>query len=97
MLHESAPKEGKDAAASYKSQLGVWMFLFYALFYVGFVAINLINPLLMERTVAFGLNLATVYGFWLIIGALILALIYDLLCKRQEIAMKEKPTKEVSN
>ncbi|MHB1461394.1 MAG: DUF485 domain-containing protein [Armatimonadota bacterium] len=94
MLHGSAPKEGKDAAAEYKSRLGVWMFLFYALFYVGFVAINLTNPLLMERVDMFGLNLATVYGAWLIIGALILALIYDKLCKRQEIAMKAKPTEE---
>ena len=70
------------------------MFLLYALFYVGFVAINLYNPLLMERIMVFGLNLATVYGFSLIIGALLLALIYDRLCRNKESSMDEQSTKE---
>ena len=96
MLHEPASSGGKDDAAPYKSRLGVWMFLLYALFYAGFVAINLYNPLLMESIVAFGLNLATVYGFALIIGALILALIYDKLCRQKELAMDAQPTNERS-
>ena len=94
MLHEPASSGGKDDAAPYKSRLGVWMFLLYALFYVGFVAINLYNPLLMEYIVAFGLNLATVYGFSLIIGALLLALIYDRLCRKKESSMDKQSTKE---
>lgn len=72
------------------------MFLLYALFYVGFVAINLWKPLLMEYSVVFGLNLATVYGFSLIIGALGLALIYDRLCHKKELAMDEKSASEGS-
>ena len=84
MLHKPAEPVGKDHAASYKMRLGAWMFLPYALFYAGFVAINLINPLLMEATILMGLNLATVYGFSLIIIALIEALVYDALCRRQE-------------
>ena len=56
----------------------------YAVFYAGFVAINLISPLTMSTIVFAGLNLATVYGFALIIGALIEALIYDALCRRKE-------------
>ena len=87
MLHEPASSGGRDAAAPYKSRLGVWMFLLYALFYAGFVAINLCNPLLMEYIVFFGLNLATVYGFALIIGALVLALVYDRLCRKKELSM----------
>ena len=97
MLHEPASTGGRDAAAPYKSRLGIWMFLLYALFYVGFVAINLYNPLLMEMNVLFGLNLATVYGFALIVGALILALIYNYLCCKKEDALSEQPTKEESN
>jgi uncharacterized membrane protein (DUF485 family) len=97
MLHQPAASGGRDAAASYKSRLGVWMFLLYALFYVGFVAINLYNPLLMEQIVVFGLNLATVYGFFLIVGALFLALIYDRLCSRREHALRDQPKKEVEN
>jgi len=50
----------------------------------GFVAINLIAPLLMEKSIILGLNLATVYGFALIIVALVQALIYDALCRRKE-------------
>lgn len=84
MLHHPATPVGKDAAASDKSRLGLWMFLFYALFYAGFVIINLASPKAMESIVALGLNLATVYGFLLIIVALILALIYDRLCNRME-------------
>ncbi len=94
MLHEPAAPVGKDDAAPYKAKVGVWMFLLYSLLYVGFVAINLFNPLLMEKIIMFGLNLATVYGFLLIVGALILALIYDKLCHRKELAMQEPSAKE---
>lgn len=94
MLHKPAASSGRDDAAPYKSQLGIWMFLFYALFYVGFVAINLINPLLMENIVVFGLNLATVYGFLLIIGALVMAVIYNNLCNAKERLLNSQSTKE---
>lgn len=94
MLHEPASSGGRDDAAPYKSRLGIWMFLIYAIFYIGFVAINLYNPLLMERIVVFGLNLATVYGFSLIIGALIMALIYNSLCSAKERLLALQSTKE---
>lgn len=84
MLHAPAAPVGNDAAAPYKARLGVWMFLFYSLFYGGFVAINLVDPLLMESTVCFGLNLAVVYGFALIVVALVQALIYDAFCRAKE-------------
>ena len=94
MLHKPASSGGKDAAIQYKSRLGVWLFLLYALFYAGFVAINLYNPLLMEWIVVFGLNLATVYGFLLIIGALVLALIYNDKCNKKEQSMDEESRKD---
>ena len=84
MHHEPATPSGKDPAAAYKMRLGVWMFLFYSLLFIGFVAINLIAPLMMERTVFAGLNLAVVYGFGLIVVALIQALVYDWMCSRRE-------------
>jgi uncharacterized membrane protein (DUF485 family) len=87
MLHEPATPVDKDLAATYKMRLGIWMFLFYFLFYAGFVAINLLSPLLMEETVLPGLNLATVYGFALILVALIEALLYDWLCRHRERAL----------
>jgi uncharacterized membrane protein (DUF485 family) len=94
VLHEPASSGGRDDAAPYKSQLGIKMFLLYALFYVGFVAINLYNPLLMERIVVFGLNLATVYGFLLIAGALVLACIYNSMCNAKERSLNSQSTKE---
>jgi hypothetical protein len=89
MLHKPAAPVGKDPAAPYKMRLGIWMFFAYSLFYAGFVAINLINPLIMENIVFMGLNLATVYGFSLIIVALLEALVYDALCRRQERRLQE--------
>ncbi len=84
MLHKPAAEGGPDHAQGYKSRLGVWMFLVYALIYIGFVALNIISPLSMEIVVFLGLNLAVVYGFGLIIFALVLALIYNYICGRKE-------------
>jgi uncharacterized membrane protein (DUF485 family) len=84
MLHEPTTPVGKDPAGPYKMRLGIRMFIFYSLFYASFVAINLLSPLAMAAIVFEGLNLATVYGFALIIVALIEALIYDWLCRKKE-------------
>ncbi len=84
MLHEPSEPTGEDHAREYKSRLGVRMFLIFALVYAGFVIINVVSPLTMENTVFFGLNLATAYGFGLIIFALILALVYNRLCAVKE-------------
>jgi uncharacterized membrane protein (DUF485 family) len=93
MLHEPAntPQE-KDHAVAYKTRLGVQMFIIYALVYAGFVLINIIKPVLMETPIIFGLNLAVVYGFGLIILSLIMALIYNVLCVRKEKALNGSDT-----
>lgn len=90
MLHEPATPAGKDPAGPYKARLGIWMFLFYALFYAGFVAINLLNPQAMGAIVFAGLNLATVYGIALILVAFIQALIYDAMCRKKEAELEHK-------
>ena len=77
----------KDRAIGYKTRLGAWMFFLYALVYLGFILINIINPKLMEKTIMFGLNLAVIYGFGLIILSIIMALIYNRLCVRKEKAV----------
>ena len=98
MLHKPAesPIE-KDHAIAYKTRLGVKMFLAYALVYVGFVMINIIKPVLMENEIIFGLNLAVVYGFGLIILSLIMALIYNYFCVKKEKALNHKDTQEEVN
>jgi uncharacterized membrane protein (DUF485 family) len=87
MLHEPATPAGQDLAANYKSRLGILMFLVYLVFYAGFVAINLLDPQAMANIVFLGLNLATVYGFALIIVAFLEALLYDWMCRRRERAL----------
>jgi hypothetical protein len=96
MLHKPATPAGKDPAGPYKMRLGLKMFAAYAIFYAGFVAINLLFPLTMATIVFAGLNLATVYGLALIIAALVQALIYNVLCSRKEaeFARAEQQTEE---
>jgi uncharacterized membrane protein (DUF485 family) len=87
MLHEPAAKNGTDPAFEYKRGLGIKMFIAYALFYAGFIVINLLKPVLMETSIIAGLNLAVVYGFALIVIALIMALIYNRACGAREASM----------
>jgi len=92
MLHEPAAQQKNDYAVAFKQRLGVWMFLLYAIVYGGFVAINIIKPTLMEKTIMLGLNLAVVYGFGLIIFALVLAMIYNHICTGRETKLREADT-----
>ena len=94
MLHEPAKQSGPDAASDYKARLGVRMFLLYCAVYAGFVAINLVSPTMMERTVLWGMNLAVVYGMGLILFAVLLAIAYDLACRRRERMLADTPGKE---
>jgi uncharacterized membrane protein (DUF485 family) len=84
MLHEPAAQAGKDPAFAFKRKLGVRLFWVYGLVYTGFVAINLVSPAVMGADVFGGLNLAVVYGFGLIVFALLLALAYNGACSRKE-------------
>lgn len=90
MLHEPAAQSGHDLAAPYKARIGIWMFLVYFLFYVAFVIINLTRPDWMAKPILLGMNTATVYGFALIIGALVQALIYNSICRAREAALADK-------
>ena len=85
MLHEPAPAvHGVDEAAVYKRRLGLKMLAFYGVLYVAFIIINVAWPKVMGTIVVYGLNLAIIYGFALIIIALLMALFYNWLCTRQE-------------
>ncbi len=88
MGHGPAVKLGKDNAQSYKTTIGVWMFIAYTITYAGFVVINAVKPSLMEKVV-FGQTLAVVYGFALLGFALVLAVIYNRLCNAAEARMNK--------
>lgn len=87
MLHEPGAKAGKDPAFAYKRRLGVIMFIIYGAIYAGFVVVNLVTPQHMGDMVFAGLDVAVVYGFGLIVLALILALVYNRACGRKEAAL----------
>ena len=86
MGHGPAVKLGKDNASSYKTRLGVSMFIVYTITYAIFVAINATNPKAME-IIVMGQTAAVIWGFGLIAFALILAVIYNHLCTRAEVKM----------
>jgi len=84
MGHGPATSWGTDNASEYKTKMGIKLFLVYCLIYSGFVIINTIKPKLMAIKVVAGLNLACVYGFGLIILAIVMGLIYNAVCSSAE-------------
>lgn len=83
-MHHGPSTEWKDdSSTGKKTKLGIWMFLIYTLIYIGFIVINNCFPKLMAADVG-SLNVAIVYGFGLIVVALIQAFIYNHICTRAE-------------
>jgi uncharacterized membrane protein (DUF485 family) len=56
-------------------RLGLWLFALYTAFYAGFIVISAFSRESMAR-VYFGVTLSVLYGFFLILSAFVLALIY---------------------
>lgn len=65
------------------SRLGLALFTIYCVAYAGFMALVCFAPTALRQTPLLGVNLAIWYGFGLIAGALLLALIY-LAVRRDE-------------
>lgn len=91
MEHEPFVEWEEDRATKYKAKIGLWMFIGYFVIYAGFIIINVFNPKLMGIDMG-SLNVAIVYGFGLIVLALVMALIYNALCGWAE--EKEKKRKK---
>lgn len=72
------------------ARLGLILFFVYLAIYGGFVLLNAFQPELMETTPFGGVNLAILYGFGLIIAALLMALLYGFLCST-DAAPTDKP------
>lgn len=66
------------------SRVGLFLFGIYLALYGGFVLLNAFSPTTMEKTPLAGINLAILYGFGLIISAIVLALVYGFLCRIEE-------------
>ena len=70
---------------SRNARTGIVLFAVYLVLYERFVFLNAFFPETMEMTPVYGLNLAILYGFGLIIAALVLALLYGFLCRHEEV------------
>jgi uncharacterized membrane protein (DUF485 family) len=90
MIHEPAAKLKNDKAAHLKSKLGLKLFFVYALIYAGFIFIGVYKPSLMGVRIAWGLNFAIIYGFGLIVLAIVMGFLYHLACSRFEDRLNHK-------
>ena len=64
------------------SRTGLWLFAVYLAAYILLVGMAAYAPGMMGRETPLGPNVAIVYGFGLIFGAVLLAMAYMFLCKR---------------
>lgn len=89
MIHEPAVVLGTDKAAAKKAKLGVIMFFVYTAVYAGFVLIGLMKPELMGIELIAEQNIAIIYGFGLIVLAIIMGFIYNYFCTKMEDEMNK--------
>ena len=76
-------REQEDAAVvAHNTRMGVILFIVYVGFYGGFMALSAFWPEVMSKPFLGGANLAVVYGFALIVAALVLALVYMKVCRK---------------
>lgn len=83
MDHGPATEWKTEKSEGFKTKLGLIMFAIYVPIYFAFVLICVLSPKTMSMDIG-SLNLAIVYGFFLIILAMIQALIYNYLCSKKE-------------
>jgi uncharacterized membrane protein (DUF485 family) len=67
----------------YITRLGIIMFAIYFALYITFILVAVLSPQTMATDIG-SLNLAIVFGFGLIVFAIIQALLYNLMCSRRE-------------
>jgi uncharacterized membrane protein (DUF485 family) len=78
----SGPAAKEDPVAQARnSRLGLVLFFLYAGVYAAFVIAAAFWPELMKQTPLWGVNLAILCGFGLILGAFFLAILYGWLCR----------------
>lgn len=74
-------EEGSHATTSRNSRIGLVLFFLYAIVYAAFVLAAAFRPDWMKQTPLWGVNLAILSGFGLIIGAFVLSILYGWLCR----------------
>jgi len=83
MEHGPPTEWQEDKSEGFKTKLGIIMVAFFTIIYFAFIILAVTNPQAMANDVG-SLNVAVVYGFGIIIIAVIQALIYNFVCSRHE-------------
>jgi uncharacterized membrane protein (DUF485 family) len=78
--HHDRPHDHSQATTQ-QTRYGLMLFFVYVILYGLFVGLSAFRPDLMSRRPFGGVNLAVIYGLGLIIAAIVLALIYMMICK----------------
>ena len=85
-----------QSAWDYNARVGLILFAVYLALYGGFIGLSAFAREWMARPSVGGVNLAIVYGFGLIGGAFVLAVLYMFLCKPEPDARPELSEAEVA-
>jgi uncharacterized membrane protein (DUF485 family) len=75
------PHDDHPELTAANASSGLWLFALYCLAYGVFMYLAAFRPNTLAMVTPLGPNLAIVYGFGLILGALVIALLYMLLCQ----------------
>lgn len=83
MEHGPPSEWQEEKSEGFKTRLGLIMVAFFTIIYFAFIILAVTNPQAMANDVG-SLNVAVVYGFGIIIIAIIQALIYNFICSGRE-------------
>lgn len=81
---ENIKVEEHEDLVEFKTRIGIYLFVAYGIIYTLFVLLNTVLPASMKIIVLYGMNLAVFYGFSLIILAIIMSVIYNIICTKKE-------------
>jgi uncharacterized membrane protein (DUF485 family) len=88
-MHGPQVEWKKDNSAVIKELVGKWLFVLYAIVYFGFILINVFSPHFMGIEIG-SMNMAIVFGFGLILFAMLLAFAYNHISTRAEQIMNKE-------
>ncbi|QOV90426.1 DUF485 domain-containing protein [Humisphaera borealis] len=84
-------------AWAHNARIGLILFVIYLILYGVFIVLSAFMRDTMKTPSIAGVNLAIVYGFGLIVGAFVLAVIYMVICKSEPDTRPELTEIEVAN
>ncbi len=83
MGHGPSTEWQAEKSTAFKTKLGIIMFAIYTPIYLAFIIIAVVSPSIMATDVG-SLNVAIVYGFGIIVLAIIQAIVYNNICSAKE-------------